>query len=185
MRDAAEKGAADGPRPRWPQTMRRAEVLSATSRVALAIPSNDSVVNAEAWYPCSLARRAPSSATVLAEDSSCSLRSDPPVERPAVKAPARAKRAAIVSQTVSATASPVVRSGPLRFSWRYVSLGSRHNRTAPVLSFSRQPQLGVLLARASFFRAREVDERSTCGPSVPAGPECWLDRGQAGRCRGA
>ena len=77
-------------------------MLSATSRIALAMPSNDSLVNAEAWYPCSLARRAPSSATVVAEDSSSSLSSDPPVERPAVKAPARAKRVAIVSQTVSA-----------------------------------------------------------------------------------
>ena len=118
------------------------------------------------------AARGPSSATVVAEDSSSSLRSDPPVERPAVKAPARAKRVAIVSQTVSATC--VHRSsglGPLRLSWRYVSLGSRHNRTVPVLSFSRQPQLRVLLVRAGFFRALEVDERSTCDPSsVPAGP---------------
>ncbi len=50
------------PRPRWPQTIKRAERSSALSRMALAIPSKDSLVIGEAWYPCSLARRAPSAA---------------------------------------------------------------------------------------------------------------------------
>ena len=48
-----------GPRPRWPQTIRRAEISSATSKMALAMPSKDSLVNAVATYPCSVAWRAP------------------------------------------------------------------------------------------------------------------------------
>ena len=54
------------PRPRWRQTIKRAERWSATSKMALGIPSKDSLIIGEALYPCSLARSAPSSATDLA-----------------------------------------------------------------------------------------------------------------------
>ena len=109
--------------------MRRAERSSAASKMALAIPSDDSRVIGEASYPCSLARRAPSSATDLANDSSWASRSPPPA---VMKAPVRAKRVAIVSHTVSTTApaglsisSPAARRAPR-------DPQNRRNRTEPV-----------------------------------------------------
>ena len=58
------------PRPRWPHTISRAERWSATSNIALGIPSKDSLTIGEGFEPCSLARSAPSSALIATRDPS-------------------------------------------------------------------------------------------------------------------
>jgi len=122
------------PRPRWPHTIKRAETSSAVSKIALGIPSKDSLVIGEASYPCSLARSAPSSAIDLANDSSSVSNSAPPVVLPAAKAPARAKRVATVSQTVSTTASTgrLIKSTAALMASRDPSEPSKQNSTGPL-----------------------------------------------------
>ena len=51
VRDAAEQSATKDPRPRWPHTIKRAERSSAVSKMALAMPSKDSLVIGDASYP--------------------------------------------------------------------------------------------------------------------------------------
>jgi hypothetical protein len=41
-----------GLRPRWPQTMRRAQISPASARTAWAMPSAGSLVTADALHPC-------------------------------------------------------------------------------------------------------------------------------------
>jgi hypothetical protein len=66
VRDASEQRALQNAPTRWPHTINRAEKWSAVSKMALGIPSNDSLIIGEALYSCSRARIAPSSATDLA-----------------------------------------------------------------------------------------------------------------------